>query len=87
MLIVLDTHSKWIEAFPAKSPSSSVTIELLCSVFAQLGLPKLVVSDNASCFVSEEFDTSSNGAMSAGASFSHSYILACIQSTKTSFTI
>ena len=55
LLIVIDAHSKWIEALPAKSPSSSVTVELLHSVFAQFGLPETVVSDNGSHFVSEEF--------------------------------
>jgi len=52
LLILIDAHSKWIEAFPAKSPSS---IELLHSIFAQFGLPETNVSDNGSCFVSEEF--------------------------------
>ena len=55
LLILIDAHSKWIEAYPAKSPSSSVTIELLRTVFAQFGLPETVVSDNGTCFVSEEF--------------------------------
>ena len=55
LFIAIDAHSKWIEALPAKSPSSSVTIELLRSVFSQFGLPETVVSDNSSCFVSEEF--------------------------------
>ena len=55
LLILIDAHSKWIEAFPAASPSSSVTIDLLRSVFAQFGLPETIVSDNGSCFVSEEF--------------------------------
>ena len=55
LLILIDAHSKWIDAFPAASPSSSVTIDLLRSVFAQFGLPETIVSDNGSCFVSEEF--------------------------------
>jgi len=42
----------WIEAFLDKSPSYSVTIELLCSIFAQFGT---IVSDNGTCFISEEF--------------------------------
>ena len=57
LLILIDANSKRIEAFPAKSPSSSVTLELLHSVFAQSGLPETMVSDNSSCFVSEEFQT------------------------------
>ena len=55
-LIIIDTHSKWIWSISAKSPFSSVTIELLCSVFAQLGLPQLVVSNNGSCFVIKSFN-------------------------------
>ena len=55
LLIVIDAHSKLIEALPAKSSSSSVTIELFHSVFTQFGLPETVASDNGSCFVSEEF--------------------------------
>ena len=54
-LILIDAHSKWIEAFPATSPSSNVTIDLLRPVFAQFGLPETVISDNGSCFISEEF--------------------------------
>ena len=37
------------------SPSSDVTIELLRPVFAQFGIPETVVSDNGSCFTSEDF--------------------------------
>ena len=33
-LVLIDAHSKWIEAFPATSPSSKTIIELLRSVFA-----------------------------------------------------
>ena len=55
LLVIIDAHSKWIEALPTKSTSSHVTIELLRSLFAQFGLPETIVSDNGSCFVSEEF--------------------------------
>ena len=60
LLILIDTHSKWIEALPTKSTSSHVTIELLHSLFTQLGLTETIVSDNGSCFISEEF-LKSNG--------------------------
>ena len=55
LLILIDGHSKWTEAFPATSPSSSVAIELLHSVLTQFGLSETLVSDNGSCFTSEEF--------------------------------
>ena len=54
-LMVIDAHSKWIEAFPATSPSTSVTIELLRPLFAQFGLPETIVTDSSSCFVSADF--------------------------------
>ena len=54
-LVLIDAPSKWIEAFPATSPSSNVTIKLLRPVFAQFGIPETIVSDNGSCFISEDF--------------------------------
>ena len=47
ILLVVDAHSKWMEAFPVTTASSATTIERLRQVFAQLGLPETVVSDNA----------------------------------------
>ena len=54
-LVLIDAPSKWIKAFPATSPSSNVTIKLLRPVFAQFGIPETIVSDNGSCFISEDF--------------------------------
>ena len=48
-------HSKWIEALPASTPSTYVTVELLRPLFAEFGLPETIVIDNGSCFTSEEF--------------------------------
>ena len=55
--MVIDAHSKWIEVFPTASSTSAVVVEHLRTLFAQFGVPETVVSDNGSCFVSEEFST------------------------------
>ena len=57
ILIVIDSHSKWIEAFPTDSATSSKVIELSRTLFAQFGVPEALVTDNGPCFVSEEFET------------------------------
>ena len=55
-LTVVDAHSKWIEAFPMNTSTSSATIEKLRIAFATHGLPEIVVTDNGSNFVSREFE-------------------------------
>ena len=55
-LIIVDAHSKWIEAVFVSSATSAATIELLCNSFARFGLPSSVVTDNAPYFVSEEIE-------------------------------
>ena len=55
ILVVIDAYSKWIEADIVRGNSSQITIERLRHVFASHGLPEVVVSDNASCFTSQEF--------------------------------
>ena len=49
-LVVIDAHSKWMS-----STTSSAVIDKLRSLFAQFGLPQVLVSDNGSSFVSKEF--------------------------------
>ena len=54
-LLIIDAHSKWIEAINTPSSTSAAVIEELHVLFAQFGLPDTIVSDNGSCFVSAEF--------------------------------
>ncbi len=55
LLIVVDSHSKWLEVHTMSSITSSQTIEKLRSTFATHGLPKTIVSDNGPSFMSSEF--------------------------------
>jgi len=54
-LIVMDAHSKWMEAFPMNTSTSSATIEKLRIAFATHSLPEIVVTNNGSNFASKEF--------------------------------
>ncbi|XP_038065755.1 uncharacterized protein K02A2.6-like [Patiria miniata] len=57
VLIVVDAHSKWIEAVPVNSASSASTIKVVRRMFASHGIPDVIASDNGTPFVSEEFFT------------------------------
>ena len=54
-LIVVDAHSKWIDAHIMSSTTSGSTINKLREIFAVHGIPEIVISDNGSNFTSEEF--------------------------------
>lgn len=54
-LLMIDARTKWLEVFMTTSSTSAATIELMRSSFAALGLPEVVVSDNAATFTSDEF--------------------------------
>jgi hypothetical protein len=54
-LIVVDAHSKWPECILMKCTTAEKTVEELRTIFARNGLPKQLVSDNGSQFVSEVF--------------------------------
>lgn len=63
ILVVIDAYSKWIEAELVSGSTSQITIDRLRHIFAAQGLPDTVVSDNAACFTSKEFQDflTSNG--------------------------
>ena len=54
-LIVVDAHSKWIEAHIVSSTSADATIHKLQQIFATHGYPEQIVSDNGTGFASAEF--------------------------------
>ena len=55
ILVVIDAHSKWIEAVTVPSTSSAATIKVLRNLFSTHGIPELLFSDNGTSFTSEEF--------------------------------
>lgn len=54
-LIVVDSHSKWVEIFKTKTATSDFVIGRLREIFCRFGLVNTLVSDNGSQFTSEEF--------------------------------
>ena len=54
-LVVIDSHSKWLEVKHMTSTTSQRTIAVLRDLFSSYGLPEEVVSDNGPQFVSHDF--------------------------------
>lgn len=54
-LIVVDSHSKWLEVELMHSITSEATIEKLRDIFARYGIPQQLVSDNGPQFTAQEF--------------------------------
>nr|XP_022908340.1 uncharacterized protein K02A2.6-like [Onthophagus taurus] len=55
IFVLVDAYTKWNEAFPTKTITSTKTIEMLREIFARFGLPYTLVSDNGTNFKSREF--------------------------------
>ena len=66
-LVVIDSHSKWLDVFPVKAATSFNTIEKLRMLFSSFGLLHKILSDNGSVFTSQEFQDfmKSNGIINA----------------------
>ena len=56
VLVIIDSHSKWIETIPLCSATTNTTVYVLRLFFANFGLPEEVVSDNGPQFTSQEFN-------------------------------
>lgn len=54
-MIVVDAFSKWLEVFRMTNITSSETITRLKRLFASYGVPEQIVTDNATTFMSNEF--------------------------------
>ena len=54
-LVVVDSHSKWLEVEIMPSVTSESTIERLRYMFARYGVPMQLVSDNGPQFTSRQF--------------------------------
>ena len=46
ILVVIDSHSKWIEAIPMDTSTSSKVVEVSRTLFSQFGIPEVLVTDN-----------------------------------------
>nr|KAG5685903.1 hypothetical protein BaRGS_033664 [Batillaria attramentaria] len=56
-LVITDAYSKYPCIHPTSSTSTRATLDLLEEDFAHFGYPNTLVSDNATTFVSEEFQS------------------------------
>lgn len=54
-LVIVDAYSKWVEAYKMSSTSSTALINKLYEFMSRFGLVHTIVSDNATCFTSDEF--------------------------------
>lgn len=56
ILTAVDSFTKFVWMFPVRDSNTNITIECLKKIFAVVGFPRSLVSDNASYFVSRKFN-------------------------------
>lgn len=55
-LVIVDAFSKWVECYDMYSNTTSkAVITKLCDFMARFGIPNIIVSDNGTSFISQEF--------------------------------
>lgn len=61
--ILVDPHSKWMEAVPLRTSTAGTTLDALRTLFSTFRLPRTIATDNGPEFSSREFQTftASNG--------------------------
>ena len=52
VLVLIDQFSRWVEAIPMKSATKKATCDALLEIFARMGIPKVIVSNNGTNFTS-----------------------------------
>ena len=57
MLVVVDACTKWMDVHVTTRSTADVTVEELRKSFSCWGLPKVIVTDNATCFTSPTFES------------------------------
>ena len=54
-MIVVDTHSKWLEVIPLKTATVQTTVQRLQTLFPNFGVSESIVTDNGPQFAATEF--------------------------------
>jgi len=57
VLVIIDVHSKWIEAIPMHSATADTIVNALRKFFSSFGLPEEIVSDNGTQCTAHQFQT------------------------------
>ena len=57
MLVIADACTKWLDVHVTTRSTAEVTVEELRKSFSCWGLPKVIVTDNATCFTSPTFQS------------------------------
>lgn len=55
-LVIIDSYSKWPEAFEMSNMTAAKTIDVLDKLFSRFGYPDQLVTDNQTTFTSTEFN-------------------------------